>query len=122
MSLKGKLRRLEKAARGKLGHFELADGRRYYFDQQGVFSHTFMYFANSLTADYKREPRPEPPDILQAIANAKDRGEALAVVMGDYSHLPIDQEALIQRGEFVPRSMVVRRDGSYVPPVGGLSE
>jgi len=120
MALRDKLRRLEKNMRGQLGYFELADGTRYYFDPQGVFRHTFIYFANSLRTDYKREPRPEPPEILRAIANAKDRGEALALVMGDYSHLPIDQEALIQRGEFVPRSMVVRRDGSYVPPVGAL--
>ncbi len=106
MALRDKLRRLEKNMRGQLGHFELADGTRYYFDPQESFKHTFLYFADSMSADYKREPRPEPPDLQKAVAKAKDRGEALALVMGGTSHLPIDVGALVERGEFKPRSLL----------------
>jgi hypothetical protein len=109
MALRDRLRRLEKTMRGRLAYFELADGQTYYFDPQEVSRHTFMYFANSLTADYQRVPRPEPPDILRAVADARDRGEALSRVMGDYSHLPVDRGALVERGEFVPRSLVAGR-------------
>jgi hypothetical protein len=109
MALQDKLRRLEKAMRGTLSSFELADGSRYYFDPQEAGKTTFKFLADSLTADYKRAPRPDPPALLQAVANAKNRGEALSRVMGGYPHLPVDREALLARGEFVPRSLVAGR-------------
>lgn len=110
MSLRGKLDRLEKTMRGQLAHFELAGGRRYYFDPDEAFKITFGFFGDSLTADYRREPRPEPPDLLKAVADAKDRGEALFRVMGKASLLPIDRGALIERGELKPRSLVAGRE------------
>jgi hypothetical protein len=50
---------------------------------------------------------PEPPPVIQAIARAKDRRAALErVYSGDFSVLPYDRDALIERGEFVPVSML----------------
>ena len=109
MALKGRLRKLEKSMRGNMGSFELADGWRHYFDPQEQFKAMFLYFADSMKADHRRSLRPEPPDILRAVAGARDRGEALDLVMGGYSHLPIDREALVGRGKFVPRSLVAGR-------------
>jgi len=109
MALKGRLRKLEKSMRGNMGSFELADGRRHYFDPQEQFKAMFLYFADSMKADHRRSLRPEPPDILRAVAGARDRGEALDLVMGGYSHLPIDREALVGRGKSVPRSLVAGR-------------
>ena len=106
MALRDRLRRLEKTMQGNLGYFELQDGSRFYFDPEEKFRDTFKFFTDSLYADYKREPRPEPPDLLKAVARAKDRSEALFRVMGTATHLPIDREALLERGEFVPRSLV----------------
>lgn len=106
MSLKGKLRRLETTMRGQLNHFELRNGRRYYFDPGEAAIARFLFLGQSITADYKREPRPEPPEILKAVAGARDRSEALNRVMGGYDNLPIEREALVERGEFVPRSLV----------------
>jgi hypothetical protein len=106
VGLRDKLRRLEKAAQGKLSHFELADGQRYYFDPQETFSTTFRFFTDSMRADYRHEPRPEPPDLLKAVADAKDRGEAFSRIMGGCSHLPLDREGLVEHGEFVPRSFL----------------
>ena len=110
MALQDRFRRLEKAMQGQLSHFELANGQRYYFDPQEAFKTTFLYFAGSMRADWKREPRPKPPELLRAVACAKDRREALACVMGDSSFLPVDKEALIKRGEFLPRSLVADRE------------
>ncbi len=121
MGLKGKLGKLQKAMRGKLESFELADGRRHYFDPQEAFKATFLFFTDSMRADYKREPRPEPPpEVLQAVAEAKDRSEALSRVMGGSSFLSVDRDALIERGGFVPRSLVAGRE--HGEPLEDLSE
>lgn len=105
MALRDKLRRLEKVARGKLGSFELADGSRYYFDPEDVYKETFKYFTDSMRADHRCQPRPEPPQVLQAVANARDQEAALSRVMGDYKLLPVSREALVERGEFAPHSL-----------------
>jgi hypothetical protein len=60
-----------------------------------------------MRADHTGEPRPAPPPILQAISNARDRGAALSLALGGFAHLlPIDKDALVERGEFVARSLV----------------
>jgi hypothetical protein len=109
VALRDKFKRLEKAMQGKLSYFELVGGRRYYFDPQEVFKATFLFFTHSMEADYHLKPRPEPPNVLKAAANAKDRREALSLVLGGSSFLPVDKEALVERGEFVPRSLVAGR-------------
>jgi hypothetical protein len=107
MGLKGKLDKLQKAMRGKLDSFELVDGRRHYFDRQEVYGQAFLFFSNSLRSDHSGEARPDPPPILQAISNARDRGDALERALGAFSHiLPIDRGALLSRGALVPRSLV----------------
>jgi hypothetical protein len=106
MALRDKLRKLEKTMRGNMGSFELKDGKRYYFEPMQAYKSAFGYWSDSLLADYRREPRPEPPEVLQMVANARDRGDTLNAVETGYSFLPVDREALIERGEFVPRSLV----------------
>ena len=105
MALRDGFRRLEKAMRDKLSYFELSDGGQFYFDPQEAFSATLLFFMDFLRADYQRQPRPEPPRVLKAVADAKDRREALSRVMAGSSFLPVDEEALVERGEFVPRSL-----------------
>ena len=58
---------------------------------QEAFKTTFLYFADSMRADWKREPRPKPPELLRAVAGAKGRREVLACVMGGSSFLPVDK-------------------------------
>ncbi len=110
MSLRGKIDRLQKTMQGNLDYFELRDGSRYYFDPEEASKVTFLYFAESMDADYRREPRPDPPAVLKAVAGARDRSEALNRVMDGGSHLPLDRTALVGRGEFVPRSLVAGRE------------
>ncbi len=123
MGLKGKLDKLQKAMRGNMGSFELVDGRQHYFDPQESFRHVFQFFGDSMTADHRREPRPDPPEILKAISNARDRSDALSGAISGYSHLlPVDRDALIQHGEFVPRSLVAGVEYEDLGVLEDLSE
>lgn len=122
MALRDRLQRLEKSMRGQLGHFELANGQRHYFDPQAALRDTFSFFAQSMDADHRSEPRPEPPPILEAVARAKDRRAALDAALDGYSHLPIDREALIERGELKPRSLVAGKTYEDFGVLEDLSE
>lgn len=85
MALKGKLDKLQKAMRENLESFEFAEGRQYYFDPQEAFKTTFRFFTDCMSAEHLHELRPEPPEILRTIADAKDRRAALYRVMDGYS-------------------------------------
>jgi hypothetical protein len=56
---------------------------------------------------------------LKAVANAKDRKRALSELPLE-NVLPLDARALIERGEFVPHSLVAGRDVDE--PLEDLSE
>src|SRR3712207_6418424 len=108
MGLRAKLTRLEKAMQGNLSSIELTDGSRYWFDPQETGIEFFRYLSASLHAVYHGSPRPEPPPLLRAVAAARDRREALSRICsgGVVPSLPVDVEALVERGEFVPRPLV----------------
>jgi hypothetical protein len=94
MGTRDKLGRLQKALRGALEAIEQADGTTFHFHPQEACKATFLYFSASLEADHGREPRPEPPGVLKAVAKATDRREALSRVMGGSSFLlPVAREA-----------------------------
>ncbi len=122
MALRDKLRKLEKTMQGKLSSFELADGRRHYFDPTEAFKDSFLFFTACMTADCKGEPRPAPPEVLRAVAAARDRSEALYSVMGDSSHLQLDRTALLERGELVNRSLVAGISYEELQQRGGLRD
>ena len=107
------MQRLEKALRGKLGSFELREGGSYWFDPSNTYKELFLHASNSLRADYKGEPRPDPPEILRALARAKDRKAALEGLYptgGSMLFSAYDLEALVERGELVPRPFAVGRE------------
>ena len=112
MALRDRLRRLEKQMQGKLSSFELADGTHYYYEPEKVWSELFLHGAKCLDADYRSEPRPEPPAILQAVAKARDRrsvGERI-YPPGATPFTAYESKALIERGEFIPRSFLANHD------------
>jgi hypothetical protein len=107
IALRDKLRRLEKLARGTMDSFVLRDGTRHFFDRQEAFGQAFQFFSDSMRADHSGEPRPDPPPILEAISNARDREDALERALGGFvGLLPIDPEALLARGALISRSLI----------------
>ncbi|MBA3473391.1 MAG: hypothetical protein H0T57_09250 [Rubrobacter sp.] len=110
-----KLRRLERVMRGNLDYIELADGSRYFYEPEQVWSALFLHHSDCMRADHRSEPRPDPPEILTAVAKARDRRSAVERLYAqEASPAPLtayDLEALVERGELVPRSFLA--DHSY---------
>jgi hypothetical protein len=107
MGLRDKLGRLEYKLRGNMESFVLEDGTRYYFDPRG--GELFLHLCACLRADHAGRPRPEPPATLQAVCRARDRRSAIAKVATD-GLAPYQLQALLERGELVPRSLVASRE------------
>ena len=106
VGLRGQLRRLERDARGRLDSFRLEDGTRHYYDPMGA--ELFLHMCDCLRDQGDGEPFPGPPEVVKAIARAKNREVAYHQVRGGASWdlFPYDVEALVERGEIVPRSLV----------------
>jgi hypothetical protein len=108
MPLRSWVKRLEHAARGDLGSFVLMDGSRYYFDPQS--GECFLHWCACLTAG-NPDKWPEPPETIKALTRARDRAGAFEQVCGGtFGTFPYEREALVERGELVPRSLVAGRD------------
>jgi len=108
VGLRNQLRRLEHTLWGQRSSFELRDGPTYWYYEDEVWSTVFRHGTASLDADYKGEPRPEPPDVLKAVVHAKDRRAALERLYapGCTPFYAYDPDALVERGEFVPLSFL----------------
>ncbi len=122
MGLRGKLRRLERGAREGLASFILEDGSRYYYNPAS--GEIFLHSCDCLRAQGSeaREPFPEPPETIKALAKARDRTAALNQLYpsGTFGIFPYEVEALVERGELVPRSMVAGRElGEPLPDLSG---
>jgi hypothetical protein len=122
MTLRRQLKRIEQSLRGTLGSFVLEDGSRYYYDPTSA--ECFLHSMDCLRAQGECEPFPEPPETVKAIARARDRRAAFEQVYGseagDFVVCPYEREALVERGELVPRSMVAGRE--LGEPLEDLSE
>jgi hypothetical protein len=118
--IKGRLKRLERGAREDLASFALEDGSRHYYDPAS--GECFLHSVDCLRAQGDCEPFPEPPETLMAIARARDRRAAFDQLypMGSLSVFPYEVEALVGRGELVPRSLVAGRE--LGEPLEDLSE
>jgi hypothetical protein len=120
VGLRDKLRRLERGAADSLQSFVLEDGTRHYYDPASA--ERFLHSCDCLRAQGSGEPFLDPPETIKALTMARDRGVAVEQVVGDASGLfPYDKQALVERGELVPRSLVAGRelgDG----PIPDLSE
>jgi hypothetical protein len=117
--MRNKLRRLERAVRGHLESFELEDGRRHYYDR--TTTSLFLHCLACIKAQAECKPFPEPPETVRAIARAKDRRAALDQVCSPYADIiPYDTRVLVERGEIVPRSLVVGYE--LGEPIPDLSE
>jgi hypothetical protein len=119
-SFRGWLKRLERETREDLASFILEDGSRYYYNPTSA--EIFLHSMACLRAQGECEPFPDPPETLKALTRAKGRRAALEQVCprGAFSLFPYEEEALIERGELVPRSLVAGRE--LGEPLPDLSE
>ena len=117
MGIRSWVKRLERGARGELESFLLMDGSRHYYDPQS--GECFLHAMECLRVQHDGgEAFPEPPETIKALTKARDRAGALEQVAGDT--FPYDKQALVERGELVPRSMVAGRE--LGEPLEDLSE
>ena len=113
MGFRGKLRRLERGARGNLESFVLEDGSRYYFNPTSA--ECFLHACACVRAEHDGEPFPEPPETIKALTRARNRAAALeATCDGGFGLFPYEREALLERGELVPVS--------WIHPIEDMSE
>jgi hypothetical protein len=82
----------------------------------------FLHSMACLRAQGECEPFPEPPATVKAIARARDREATLNQLYssGSFGVSPYEVEALVERGELVPRSLVAGRE--LGEPLPALSE
>lgn len=119
MTLRRQLKRLEAGLRGSLRSFVLEDGSRHYYDPTS--GERFLHAMGCLRAQHDGRPFPEPPETVKAIAKARDRAAAVAMVYeGQDDIRPYDKRAIVERGELVPRSMVAGCE--LGEPIEDLSE
>jgi hypothetical protein len=107
--MRGKLRRLENAARGHLKSFELLDGSRHYFDPTS--EELFLHWCDCLRAGSAHN-WPEPPETYKKLTEAKYPEQALGAVHtgGSLDTFPYDPEVLINERRLEPRGLVTVRD------------
>ena len=107
-NLKKGLDRIEKAAREHLAFIELEDGSRHYFEPEQTAIELFGYLIDCLHAQYEGRKRKDPPEIIHAVAEAKNRQAAFLQLRpgGRAALFPLEVDALIQRGAIVHRSLV----------------
>ncbi len=120
MGLRGRLKRLEHAARDNLASFELLDGGRYYHDPASP--ELFLHWCECIRAGNPEE-WPEPPEPVRRVTEARDPRAALESIGGGatWDVLPYDLEALATERVIRPRSLVAGRD-VYDQEVEDLSE
>ena len=116
MGLRGKLRRLEDAARGEIESFELRDGSRFYYDYLELAKEMFLHSLKCLSADTVQE-WPAPLQIHVKLLEAKEPAAVLASLDPpggpQFASHPYDRGALISERRLVPL---------YTGPVEDLSE
>ncbi len=122
MGTRAKLKRLQKMLRGNPGYIEQADGTTFYFDPEEVTKEMFGFFSESLTAVYHGEERPEPPQIVHAIAASRDQEKAFRTVFPEgCAFMVLEARALIEKGKIVPRR-ISPSEKLDAPVLEGLSE
>jgi hypothetical protein len=109
MPLRGRLKRLERAARGHLASFELEDGSLFYLDPTSL--ELFDHWCKCIRAGSAHH-WPEPPEVCKKLCEAKDPERALEQVhgRGSFSFFVYDPGVLINERRLEPRGLVSERD------------
>ena len=108
MGLRDQMSQLRASLRGQLSSFELADGTRYWFHEAEAFEELFLFGTACLRAG-RAADRPEPPEIVRALAEAQDRRAAFDA-LGPLPFWPFEREAFVRDGLLIHRSLIAGRD------------
>jgi hypothetical protein len=117
VGIQDKLTQLAKATEGALEHFQLESGELFWFGREETSIQLFLWGCDCACADTVEE-RPEPPPVIEALVQAKDRRSALHKVYpsmatehpATFVMVPFDIDAFLERGELVHRSLVAGRE------------
>ena len=108
-------RRLERfEADSDMDYILLKDGSRYWINKSELYKSFFLYRMECLRTDYEETERSPVPDVFLAIADAKDREEAMEKVCPGWriwrtDHnlcTAVDLDVLVQDGRIEPYSEV----------------
>jgi hypothetical protein len=97
-------------------------GNSYYNPESGE---CFLHACACIRAGYEGDPFPEPPETIKALTRARNRAAALDTACGGgFDLFPYEREALVERGELVPHSLVAALVAGREPgePLEDLSE
>jgi hypothetical protein len=109
--LRNWVNRLERATGGGIVRVPLEDGTTAAVSKDVAFKEMFEHFNAALSAVHRGEARPEPPEVLSVVARAHNRKAAYRALFGDGApFLLLDEEALLERGELVPRQVSTDED------------
>jgi len=111
-NLDRRLKEFEKAS--DYDYIVLRDGSRFWFGRKELYKSFFLYRLACITPDYRGEERQPVPDIFLAIADAKDREEAMDKVCPRWRgwrtdnsiSAAIDLDVLVEEGLIEPYSEV----------------
>ena len=121
MGIEGRLNKIEKAIQADVVSFELKDGSRYRYADEGG-RELYRHAAICARADYQRRPRPDVPEVFHAVANARNRSWAVGQLYPDWPtkrpFCPYNLEALVWDGELVPEQFAP----SYEPVLAAGEE
>ncbi len=106
--IKRKIQRLEDDA--EIEYIEQKDGSYYWYSPRELYKAFTLYYLNTLGSDYRGEPRPPAPQVFHAVANAKDREQAMTQILSNWrenqNHCGVDLRALVEEGEVRPFNWV----------------
>ena len=104
MGLKDQLRRLKRDARGDLESFVLLDGSQYFYNATEVHKQLFIH-----ACDLQLGRRPEPPEVLNKIREARDPAAVLERFKPEHPEQAFvdlsacyDTDALVEDRRLVP--------------------
>jgi hypothetical protein len=107
--LRDEIRKLRARVSGDERSIQLVDGSVYKYRADEAPVAIFRHGCACADADYRREARPEPPEVLKALSRARDRSSALTNFYPDWrTSVPMglagyDLFALVKSGRLEPR-------------------
>jgi hypothetical protein len=112
--LRGKLRQLQKAARGRLAWIDLPGGGAFYYDPEATGASLFKYAADTLRAERAGEPLPPTPEVLKVIGGlptreGRERTFWAVYGAGSKSFISFDPEAFFSTGKIKPHPGLKRK-------------